>query len=72
MGAGTAEAPTLIPAARAHDAHRRKSPAGRPGLTLNQSLASYFREANRFSISAQFTTFHQAATYSFRRFWYFR
>ena len=28
----------------------------------------YFAEWNRFSTSAQFTTFHQAARYSLRRF----
>ena len=33
---------------------------------------TYFTVLNRFSISAQFTTFHQAAMYSARRFWYLR
>ena len=33
---------------------------------------TYFTVLNRFSISAQFTTFHQAVTYSARRFWYLR
>jgi hypothetical protein len=31
-------------------------------------LAIYFTARKRFSISAQFTTFHHAPTYSFRRF----
>ena len=33
---------------------------------------TYLTVLNRFSISAQFTTFHQAAMYSARRFWYLR
>ncbi len=32
----------------------------------------YLTVLNRFSISAQLTTFHQAAMYSARRFWYLR
>jgi hypothetical protein len=31
-------------------------------------LATYFAEAKRFATSAQFTTFHQFAIYSARRF----
>jgi hypothetical protein len=34
--------------------------------------SAYLPLANRFSISSQFTTFHQAARYSGRRFWYLR
>ena len=33
---------------------------------------TYFTVLKRFSISAQFTTFHQAVMYSARRFWYLR
>ena len=33
---------------------------------------AYLTVLNRFSIAAQFTTFHQAAIYSARRLWYLR
>ena len=33
---------------------------------------AYFADPKFFSISSQFTTFHQASTYSGRRFWYFK
>ena len=33
---------------------------------------AYLTVLNRLSISAQLTTFHQAAMYSARRFWYLR
>ena len=47
-----------------------------PGRTvLSESCNSegyFFACSKRLAISAQFTTFHQAAKYSGRRFWYFR
>ncbi len=38
----------------------------------HRGLDAPYTLANRSATSAQFTTFHQAATYSGRRFWYFR
>ena len=46
------------------------SPRRRIGAT--REGRSYFTLLNRFSISAQLTTFHQAVMYSARRFWYLR
>ena len=47
-----------------------KNPPRRIGAS--QEGDAYFTVLNRFSISAQFTTFHQAVMYSARRFWYLR
>jgi hypothetical protein len=47
-----------------------KSPPRRIGAT--HESRTYFTLLNRFSISAQFTTFHHAVMYSARRFWYLR
>jgi hypothetical protein len=47
-----------------------KSPPRRIGAT--HEGRAYFTVLNRFLISAQFTTFHQAVMYSARRFWYLR
>jgi len=59
--------------------YQYKSPARGPGFDDGGAYGAsrrraglktlpYFALANRFSISAQFTTLHHAATYSFRRF----